>query len=95
MSDKFKNVPVDADTNILFSTEANLGEYDVLYQKWSWDGIIAESVIFVSEDVAELSDAEIEAEVRTLPLVEEESQMTIKRAESGFTFANFNFEAEG
>ena len=91
MSDKFKNVPVDADTNILFSAEANLGEYDVLYQKWSWDGIIAESVIFVSEDVADISDAEIEAEVRTSPLVEEESQMTIKRAESGFTFANFNF----
>lgn len=94
MSEKFRDVPVEEDTRILFETEAYLGGYDVLYQKWFWEGITAESIIFRSEDVADLTDAEIEAEVRTSPLVRADSQVTLKRDDSGFTFVNFNFETE-
>jgi len=91
---KFQNVPVEEDTKILFQAEATLGEYEVLYQIWSWDGIFAQSIIFVNEDVAELKDNEIEAEVRRSPLLKEGSGITLKRSESGFTFVNFNFETE-
>lgn len=49
---KFENVPVEEDTKIIFEQEATLGEYEVLYQKWFWDGISAESIIFANEDVA-------------------------------------------
>ena len=62
---KFKNVPVEEDTKIILEKEAKLGEYEVLYQKWSWGGIVAESIIFSNEDVADFKDDEIEAEVRT------------------------------
>ena len=94
MSDKFSEVPVDKGTTILFQHEAKLGEYSVLYQKWYWDGITAESIIFSTDDISALTDDEIESEVRNSPLVNEDSSITLSHAESGFTFVNFNFETE-
>ena len=91
---KFENVPVEEDTKIIFEQEATLGGYEILYQKWFWDGISAESIIFANEDVAELKDNEIKAEVKESPLLKEGSSITLKRTESGFTFVNFNFETE-
>ncbi len=64
---KFENVPVEEDTKIVMQQEAMLGEYEVLYQKWSWDGITAESIIFASEDVSSLDDEAIKDEVRIPP----------------------------
>lgn len=94
MSNRFDNVPVDEDTKIIFQQEATLGEYDVFYQKWYWDGITAESIIFVNADVSNLDDKEIEQEVRSSPLVKQDSGITVKRSDSGFTFVNFNFETD-
>ena len=91
MTDKFKTVPVEEDTRILFRNEAKLGDYDVLYEMWSWEGIHAESLIFVNDDISGLSDEEIEREVRLSPLVKKGSDMTLKRLKD-FTFVNFNFE---
>ena len=92
MSNKFDAVQTDDDTRTIFSAEAKLGNYDVLYEKWYWDGITGESIIFASEDILTLSKRELEAEVKTSPLVKSRSAITIKRSESGFTFVNFNFE---
>ena len=92
MSEKFNSVPVEDDTKIIFQLECSFGNYDVLYQKWFWDGIMAESIIFDGEDVSELNDEEIEAELRESSLIKTNSSITIKRSESGFTFVNFNFE---
>jgi len=92
MTDKFKNVPVEKDTRILFRNEAKLGDYDVLYEMWSWEGISAESIIFASDDISALTDEELEQEVRKSTLLKKESAVTIKRLDSGFTFVNFNFE---
>lgn len=92
MSGKFDNVPVEQGTEIRFQLEAKWGEWDVLYQRWCWDGIDAESLIFVDEDIANLSDDQIEMEMRASPLLKKNSSVTIKRSVSGFTFVNFNFE---
>ncbi len=92
MSDKFNNIPVEADTKILFSSPMKWGDLDIVYQRWYWEGINAESIIFLTEDVKELSDEELEADVRDGPLVRGDSQITIKRLEE-YTFVNFNFEA--
>lgn len=92
MSDKFDTVPVEKDTRILASLTATLGEYEILYQKWFWDGITAESFIFLSEDVEQMSDKDLETEVRTSPAIKSDSKITIARSDSGFTFVNFNFE---
>lgn len=81
---KFNNVPVEEDTTILFQQEATLGTYD---------GVNAESLIFEDKDVSGLDDNEIEMNVRTSPLLSENSQITLVRS-SGFTFVNFNFLTE-
>jgi hypothetical protein len=92
MDGKFDSVQTDEGTTISFRTEATLGNYEVLYEKWSWDGIQAESIIFANVDIIDLNDKELEAEVKASPLVKPNSNITIKRSDSGFTFVNFNFE---
>ena len=90
---KFKNVPVEQDTKIIFQLESTLGVYEILYQKWFWDGFIAESMIFKNEDISDLDDIELEAKVLTSPLLHSDSKLTIARS-AGYTFVNFNFETE-
>lgn len=48
--------------------------------------------MFANEDIVNLDDKEIELEVRKSPLIEQNSSITVKGSESGFTFVNFNFE---
>ena len=90
MNNKFKNIPMDKDTKILFSSPMKWGDLDIVYQKWNWEGIMAESIIFLNEDVKEMNDEALEAGVRDGPLVRKDSQITIRRLEN-FTFVNFNF----
>ena len=92
MSEKFDGVPVDEDTKTLFRLEAKLGEFDILYEKWTFEGVTAESFIFANDDISGMTDEEIEQEVRKSPLVKNGSEILIKRLDAGFTFANFNFE---
>lgn len=89
---KFDAVPLDSDTALLFSMELKLEDRDLLYQKWIWDGIMAESFIFVTADVAGLADEELEAFCRISPMIEKQSTVTLARARSGFDFVNFNFK---
>ena len=91
MSDKFSGVSKEEDTRILFRKEAKLGNYDVLHEKWNWEGIKAESIIFANDDISGLTDEEIEQEVRKSPFIKSGSQITLKRSKE-FTFVNFNFE---
>ncbi len=90
MSDKFKNLTVEKDTKIMMSSPMKWGELDIVYQKWSWEGITAESIIFLSEDVKEMDDEALEDDVRDGPLVSEDSKVTISRGDE-YTFVNFNF----
>lgn len=94
MSGKFDNVPVEEDTKILFRLEVKIGKYDALYEHWFWDGVTAESLIFADEDIIDLSDEQLELEVKELPMFKQDSSITMKRSESGFTFVNFNFEID-
>jgi len=82
MEDKFKQVPIDSDTKKLFEQEMKLSEYDVLFQKWIWDGIYGQSIIFESKDVDKLSDDEIKELVKESPIVKEESDVTLMRHEA-------------
>ena len=93
MASKFERVPVDEDTKIISQQETMLGEYDVLYQKWYCDCIVAESFIFANEDIVGITDDDVEAVVRTSPQLKVDSEITLVRLELGFTVVNFNFEA--
>ena len=90
MNEKFNDIPMDKDTKILFSSPMKWGNLDIVYQKWNWEGILAESIIFLNEDVEDMDDEALESTVRVGPLVGKDSQITIRRLEN-FTFVNFNF----
>ena len=92
MSSKFDKVPVEEDTRILFKKKIKLGEHDVLYQKWFWDGIAAESIIFANDDITGLGKGVITRMVKSSSLLNKDSEMTFIKSDSGFTFVNFNFE---
>ena len=90
---KFNNIPVEKDAEIIFRAENKFGDLDVVYEKWEWDGILAESIIFNEDDVSEMNDDEIINKVKDSPLFDEKlykGDPTI-RHNSGFVFVNFNF----
>ena len=92
MTDKFKNVGTDPDTTILFSTPAKFGNYDILYQKWSFSGLIGESLIFLTDDIKNITMDELENEIRNSPMVTDISkEITTSSGKSDYTFFNFNF----
>ena len=90
--DKFAGVPIDPDTRIVAQSLGSIDDLDGLHQQWNWEGVVGESLVFVSEEVAALGDRELEELVRGSSLVEDGSDVTIKRNQHGFTFVNFNFE---
>jgi hypothetical protein len=93
MNAKFKDVPVEEDTRVLRREVVTVGGREVLHEIWTWDGVRGETIVFVSKEVGGLRDTELEAIVRQSNMVELGSQITIKRSDSGFTFASFNFRA--
>ena len=94
MSNKFTALPIENDTNILFQLNATLDDYDVFYQMWSWDGVTAESFIFLSSEIADLTDEEVKTLAKSSPMVKADSELTMVRHEDGYTFVNFNFRAD-
>jgi hypothetical protein len=90
LSDKFKSVPMDEDTKILHREERKISQYDVLHEKWYWDGITAESIIFANEDLADLDDVLIERLVRSSDLFKSNSSLHIQHSNSEFTFVNLS-----
>ena len=94
VSNKFTAVPIENGTNILFELNATLDDYDVLYQMWSWDGVTAESFIFLSSDIADLTDDEVKTLAKSSPMIKADSELTMNRHEESYTFINFNFKAD-
>ena len=84
ISKKFKNIPVENDTRILERREMKIEGYDVVYEKWFWEGIRAESYIFCNEDIEGLSEEDV------LGLVGKSNE-TYKKTEH-YTFVNFGVE---
>ena len=90
---KFNNIPEQENTKIIFRAETKFGDLDVVYDKWEWDGILAESIIFDEGDVSEMNDDEIINQVKDSPLFDDKiykGDPTIRHI-SGFVFVNFNF----
>jgi hypothetical protein len=90
--EKFSNVPVEPDTTIVSEAEVVLGEIPALHQQWTWEGLIAESFIFISEDVSHLNDEKLFELVKENYVIGEDERHTVKRSQSGYTFVNFNFK---
>lgn len=93
MLEKFKNIPVDEGTRIIATKGEKIGEYDVVYQKWFWDGVKAESIIFYNEDVKSLTKEDILKLVHSATFVSFVSSTTYSQGDT-YTFINFNFKTD-
>jgi hypothetical protein len=92
MTDKFENVPVEADTRILFrDNNVKVGERTARYEMWSWDGIHGESLIFATEDVSGLTDEDFKTLLTDGDLLKSPENFTVTR-KSDFVFVNYNAE---
>ena len=91
-SSKFADVPLDEDTRIKSQRQVSIKGIDALHQRWVWDGITGESLIFSTADVAAASDQQIIEMACDAGLLTMESSSTVKRSESGFVFLNFGFD---
>jgi hypothetical protein len=89
---RFDGVPLDPETRVLYQVETQIGGYVALYQKWFWDGISAESFVFCNEDIEGEDPQALVLAIRAWPGAAPETEMTVKRSDSGFTFVNFNFQ---
>lgn len=92
MNEKFKNLPVEPGTFILATVETKIDDLDAVYQKWCWDSIFAESIIFCNDDVAHLNQEQVEKQVlQNTALVKDSSSLTYRKGDK-FTFVSFNFD---
>jgi len=88
---KFENVKTDEDTIITEQVECMYGDYPVLYQKWIWDAINAESLIFCNEDIANIPLHELVDDIKKSPLVHNPEKEITSSVDEQYTFVNFNF----
>ena len=94
MKEKFAGVPLDPDTEILSQSLVTIDGVDALHQRWNWEGMLGESLVFVSEDVKGLGDGGLKELAVASSLVQEGSDFTVKTHPGGFTFVNFNFHCD-
>lgn len=90
--EKFDDVPVEEDTIIKHSEVISIGGFDSLYQRWVWEGITAESLIFMETDVEDISDQGLVDIVNDAGMLKGDKATTIVRNSNGYTFLNMNFE---
>lgn len=69
----------------------NVENLQAVYEKWRWDGVVGESLIFESKDVSGLSEKDLIELLRKNELMEEITQYSTKLTEDGLLFVNFNF----
>lgn len=91
MATKFDSVPLDNETLIVGQNEVVIDGYDALHQVWNWEGITAESLIFLSADVDGLEDDDLKHLLVSATLAAPGAPITVSHSDSGYTFLNFNF----
>ncbi len=88
---KFGAVPVEPDTRVLSRKHCLVGGYEALHERWVWDGIHGETVVFVSSEVCHLEDDQLRALITASEFFHTGTPTTVKRSETGYTLVNFNF----
>lgn len=86
---KFQDIPEDKDTVILFQKRGFVSDFQVLFQHWSYDGILGISAIFLKEDVGGYSDDELKG-LFDKKFVEQ--GMTVSKNSEKYIFVNYGFE---
>ena len=85
---KFKNIPQDEDTRIFSRKLQKYENLEFCIEHWSWDGIHGRSVIFLTAQVKDKTDQELETLARKLSAATEKHKATITRDDEGYVFCN-------
>lgn len=85
--------PVEDDTTILAKMIVDFGDFKGLFEKWTWDGVSASSLVFLSEDVVSMDSKALIQYVFGKMQLPVDPQTTYS-SRDGFTFVNFGFETK-
>jgi hypothetical protein len=92
---KFDKIPPPGDeTRIIIRRSGKIGGMEVLFETWAWEGFTASSIIFETDDIKNLGEADIISLVKEAGYVEPGSEFTYRQVPNGYTFVNFNFHHE-
>jgi hypothetical protein len=93
IKDFFKDVRVEKDTKLKKLQYFNIENLHIRYERWSWEGIIGETCIFLMNEIQNIEKSKI------IEIIENEfnctlveGKYTVKKTDE-FMFYNFNFES--
>ncbi len=89
MGSKFSHLPEREGVTVIFEQETTVGGLDAFHQKWYDGGAAGDSLLFAESDVAQISDAELEAVVRSSSMTTADALVSLER-NGGFLRADFN-----
>lgn len=87
---RFSGRRIESDTKILSTKFLQVDGRDILVESWRWEAIKGKSMIFLSEQVAGLTDVEVQSLAREIAGLTEDEKTTFKRGPE-FTFFNYAF----
>lgn len=89
-TNKFKDVPIDEQTTILFSQETKVGEIDALFEIWIYERVVkAQSLIFRKDEIQHLHNEDL------IKMITEEMNyfdVKISEVNEDYVFANFGYQ---
>lgn len=83
-SSKFGDIPANEDA-IITEHLIEIKHLNGVYQEWLWNGITGKSLVFLTNDVFDKTDAELKNILEDC-----KSLVTVKRGDK-YTFINFDF----
>ncbi len=89
----FEGLTIDPETRLESRRKLELDGLACVHEKWSWDGVVGETLVFRESDVGQHDDAALEALARRSGCVELGSAVTMTRDRDGYAFVNFNFRS--
>lgn len=91
MNDKWKNIPLEPDTKLASEEIVKLGYLEAVHQKWTWDHIYGESLIFCATETQEHDLIQLTLMIQNSGLAEQGTQFTFN-TQADYQFVNFNFK---
>lgn len=87
----FEGLSIESDTTLLRREKIEVGGISAVYERWRWDGLRGETLVFRDADANHHDDAALEELARSSGYIDHDSSITISRNRDGYSFVNFNF----
>lgn len=95
MINKFEQLPIEVDTQILLSSEMKFGEIECTFQAWIWSSIQGNSLIFRASDLGNRTDDDLKNWITSeSEIVQSKSSMKIYRntQNQAYIVVSFDFQ---